>query len=117
MGEARRLRGLAGIRGGGLLRGSCENKFEEPEKFAHLRAADNERGKQTQRKIVSAVDQQSALHGFRDKWRAFDGELDTDHQPFAANFADEVKFGGELREASAQLSATRANVFEEFLVL
>src|SRR6267378_3488911 len=117
MGEARRIRGLAGIRWIGLLRRSCENEFEEQEKFANLRAADDERGKQAQRKIVSAVDQQSALHGFRDKRRAFDGELDTNHQTFAANFADEVKFGGELREAFAQLSTTSANVSEEFIAL
>src|SRR6266850_2390369 len=110
--DARRIRGLAGFRCGGLLRSSCENEFEEPEKFAHLRTGDDERGKQTQRKIVSAIDQQSALHGFRDKWRTFDGQLDAKHQPFSANFADEVKFGGELHEAFAKLRATCANVFQ-----
>src|SRR5882672_9292778 len=43
--DARRIRGLAGFRCGGLSRGSCENEFEEPEKFAHLRTGDDERGK------------------------------------------------------------------------
>src|SRR6266849_1598604 len=71
MGDARRFRGPAGIRGGGLLRSSRENEFEEPEEFAHLRAVDDERGKQTQREIMSAIDQQAVLHGLRDKGRAF----------------------------------------------
>src|SRR6266436_1356400 len=117
MGDARRIHDLAGIRCGGLLRCSRENEFEEPEKFAHLRAVDDERGKQTQREIVSAIDQQAALHGFRYKGRAFDGEFDADHQPFSANFADEVKFSGELREAFAKLRAARANVIEKLFAL
>src|SRR6266481_2125955 len=117
MGDARRFRGLAGIRCAGLLRGSRENEFEEPEKFAHLHAVDDERGEQTQRGIVSAIDQQAVLHGFRYKGRTFDGEFDSDHQPFSANFADEVKLGGELRETLTKLSAARANVLEEFFAL
>src|SRR6266478_5090330 len=117
MGDTRRIHGLAGIRGGGLLRRSCENEFEEPEKFAHLRAVDDERGKQTQCEIVSAIDQQAALQGFGYKGRTFDGELDADHQPFSTNFADEVKFSGELREAFAKLHGARADVFEELFAL
>src|SRR5712664_2033562 len=117
MGDTRRIRGLAGIRCEGLLRSSCENEFEEPEKFAHLRAVDDERGKQTQCEIVSAIDQQAVLHGFRYKGRTFDGEFDAHHQSFSANFSDEVKFGGELREAFAKLRAARADVFEELFAL
>src|SRR6266404_624563 len=117
MGAARRFRGLAGIRCGGLLRCSRENEFKEAEKFAHLRTVDDKRGKQTQREIVSAIDQQAALHGFRYKGRAFDGEFDAEHQPFPANFADEVKFAGELRETFAKLYAARADVFEELFAL
>src|SRR6266404_2457860 len=117
MGDARRIHGLAGIRGGGLLRRSCENEFEEPENFAHLRAVDDERGKQTQCEIVSAIDQQAALQGFGYKGRTFDGELDANHQTFSANFTDEVKFGGELRKTFAKPRTARTDVFEELFAL
>src|ERR1700694_1926834 len=83
-----RIRGLAGIRSRGLLRGCCKNDFKEPEKFAHLRAGDDEGRQQAQRKFVGAIDQQTAPHGFVDERRAFDGEFDTDPQAFAADFAD-----------------------------
>src|SRR5882762_11976544 len=54
--EARRI--------GGGLRGSsrngfgsfCENGLEETEKFAHLRAGDDEWGQEAQREIVGAID-------------------------------------------------------------
>src|SRR5260370_40130246 len=67
MGNAPGIRGLAGIRSGGLLRGCCKNEFKEPEKFAHLRASNDERRQQAQGKIVGAIDQQTALHGFADE--------------------------------------------------
>src|SRR5260370_34866989 len=112
-----RIRELAGIRSGGLLSGCCKNNFKEPEKFAHLRASDDEGRQQAQGKIMSAVDQQAALHGLADERPAFDGEFDTDHQAFAADFADEVEFGGELDQAVAQLRAARAEIFQQLLVL
>src|SRR6266480_1092816 len=115
--NALRIRGLAGIRSGGLLWGCSQNKFKEPEKFAHLRAGDNERRQQAQRKFVGAIDQQTTLHGHADKRRAFDGKFDTDHEAFAADFADEVELGGQFREALAQLRASRADIFEQLLVL
>src|SRR6266481_3455740 len=86
--NALRIRGLAGIRSGGLLWGCLKNKFKEPEKFAHLRTGDDERRQQAQGAFVGAIDQQTMLHGLADKGRAFDGKFDTDHQAFAADFAD-----------------------------
>src|SRR6267142_1050937 len=116
-GNALAIRGLAGIRSRGLLRGCCKNEFKEPEKFAHLRASDDEGRQQAQRKFVCAIDQQTALHSFPDKRRAFDGEFDTNHQAFAADFADEADFGGKFRKAVAQLRAAHADIFEEIFVL
>src|SRR5216684_8725369 len=103
MSNAFRIRELAGIRSGGLLSGCCKNNFKEPEKFAHLRASDDEGRQQAQGKIVSAVDQQAALHGLADERRAFDGEFDADHQAFGADFADEAEFGGKFDETFAEL--------------
>src|SRR5216684_5754358 len=117
MSNALRIRGLAGIRSGGLLRGCCKNEFEEPEKFAHLRASDDEGRQQAQGKIVGAIDQQAALHGPTHERPAFDGEFDTDHQAFDADFADEIEFSGKLCEAFPQLFPTRTNIFEQLFVL
>ena len=78
MGCAIQIRRTGGIWSGSLL-GSCgKHDFQEPEKFAHLRARDDEGRKQAQSKIVSAVDQQPALHGLADERRAFDGKFDTE---------------------------------------
>src|SRR2546430_147352 len=116
-GNALGFRGRAGIRSRGLLRGCCKNEFKKPEKFAYLRATDDEGRQQAHGKIVGAIDQQTALHGFADKRRAFDGEFDTDHQTFTADFADDAEFDGQFREALAQLRASRADIFEQLLVL
>src|SRR6266851_453842 len=117
MGDAPGIRGLAGIRCGGLLRSCCKNEFKEPEKFAHLRGSDDKGRQKTQRKIVSAIDEQATPHGFADKRRTFDGKFDADDQAFAADLADEVEFGGKLREAFAQFGAAEADVVEQFFVL
>src|ERR1700737_3867829 len=117
MGDALRIRGLAGIRSGGLLRGCCKNDFKEPEKFAHLRASDDEGRQEAQRKIVGAIDEQTTLHGLADERRAIDGKFTTDHQAFAADFTDESEFRGELHQAVAQLRAAHADIFEELFVL
>src|SRR6266446_328940 len=117
MGDASGIRGLAGIRCGGLLRSCCKNEFKEPEKFAHLRGSNDKGRQKTQRKIVSAIDQQAALHGFADKRRTFDREFDTDDQAFAADLVDEGEFCRKLREAFAQFGAAQADVVEQFFVL
>src|SRR6267378_506036 len=117
MGNAPRVRELCGIQRSSLLRSCCKNKFKKPEKLPHLCASDDERRQQTQRKVVSTVDQQPALHGLGDERPAFDGEFDADHQAFTANFADEAEFGCEPCEAVAELSTARADIFEELLVL
>src|SRR5882762_10340111 len=104
-GNALRIRGLAGIRGRSLRWSSCKNEFKEPEKFAYLRARDDEGRQEAQRKIVGAIDQQTAPHGRADERRAFDGEFHADHQAFAADFADEAEFGGKLRDGLTKLSA------------
>src|SRR5258708_20980187 len=61
MGDTLRIRGFSGIRDGGLLRSCSKNEFKEPEKFAHLRASDDEGRQQAQGKDVGAIDQQTAL--------------------------------------------------------
>src|SRR6266478_550459 len=111
------IRGIAGIRSGGLLWSSCKNEFKEPEKFAYLRAGDDEGRQEAQGKIVGAIDQQTAPHGFADERRAFDGEFDTDHQAFATDFPEEAGFGGKLRETLMQLRAAQADIFEELFIL
>src|ERR1700731_421497 len=116
-GNTLRIRGIAGIQSGGLLWSSCKNEFKEPEKFAHLCAGDDEGRQQAQGKIVSAIDQQTAPHGFADERRAFDGEFDPDHQAFATDFPDKAEFGGELRETLMQFGAAQADIFEELSVL
>src|SRR6266851_1051884 len=93
------------------------NIRREMEQFARMRASNDEGRQQAQREVVGAVDEQTAPHGFGDKRSAFDGELDTDHQAFAADFTDEAEFGGELRETLAQLRAAHADIFEKFLAL
>src|SRR6266849_4988635 len=116
MGYAIRIRGPGGIWSGGLL-GSCgKYEFQEPEKFAHLRARDDEGREQAQCKIVRAIDQQAALHGFADEGPAFDGEFDADHQTFGADFTDEAEFRSEFGKAIAQLSAARADIFEKLFI-
>src|SRR5258708_5201843 len=113
MGDALRIRGLGGIRSGGLLRGCCKNDLKEPEKFAHLRTSDDEGRQEAQRKIVGAIDEQTTLHGLADERRAIDGEFHTDHQAFAADFTDETEFRGKLHQAVAQLRAAHADICEE----
>src|SRR5437660_5139589 len=116
-GNALRIRGRAGIRSRSLLWSNCKNEFKEPEKFAYLRAGDDEGRQEAQREIVSAIDQQTAPHGLADERRAFAGEFHADHQAFAADFADEAEFDGKLREALAELCAAQADIFEELFVL
>src|SRR5260370_12499828 len=116
MSDALQILGLRGIRGGYLLWNGCKNKFQEPEKFAHLRPRDDKGRQQAQCKIVSAIDQQAALHSFADERSAFDEEFDADHQAFAADFTDEAEFGGKFDETFAELGTTRADIFEKFVL-
>ena len=44
------------------------------------------------------------------------GKLDADHQAFAADFADEIKFRAELCKSGAQFFAACADIFEQFFV-
>src|SRR5216684_9354007 len=116
MSDALQILGLRGIRGGYLLWNGCKNKFQEPEKLAHLRPRDDEGRQQAQSKIVRAIDQQTTLHGLADERSAFDGEFDADHQAFGADFADEAEFGGKFDETFAELGTTRADIFEKFVL-
>jgi len=93
----------------------AQNLFEDREKFANLFGADDESGKETQRVIVRAVDEQPAIHGFRDERRAVDGELDADHEAFAANLLDEGIFFREFFDAGVNFGATSGGVLEDFL--
>ena len=108
---------LVGIRGRSIAWSCCKNEFEETKEFADLRTGDDKGRKQAQRKIVSAIDEQAALHGFGDEGIAIDRKLDAEHQAFGANFADEIEFGGKFREAIAQFGAALADIFEELFIL
>src|SRR5580704_5725855 len=55
VGDALRICGLTGIRDGGLPWSCSKNKFEQPEKFAHLRARQVKGRKQAQSKVVGAI--------------------------------------------------------------
>src|SRR5260370_7616454 len=66
---------------------------------------------------MGAIDQQTALHGFADERRAFDGEFDADDQAFAADLADEFELGGEFGEALAQLRAADADILKQLFIL
>jgi hypothetical protein len=90
-----------------------ENKLEQTEKIADLRAGDDERRQQAQRKVVGAIDEQTLPQSLGDEGIAIDGELDTEEQAFAADFADEVELGGELCKAVAEFYATGAHVGEQ----
>jgi hypothetical protein len=90
--------------------------FENAKEFADLRAGDDEGREKAQGKVVGAIDQQALTQGFGDVGIAVDGELDTEDQAFAANFSDEMEFGGEVGEAFAKFRAACANVFEKLLI-
>jgi len=74
-------------------------------------------GKRRSRKIVGAIDQQTALQGLADKWAAFDGEFDADHQAFAAYGTNKIEFSSELGETFAQFGAAREDIFEKIFIL
>src|SRR5260370_33840216 len=93
MSDALQILGLRGIRGGCLLWNGCKNKFQEPEKFGHLRPRDDKGRQQAQCKIASAIDQQAALHGFADERSAFDEEFDADPPASAPDFTDAAALG------------------------
>src|SRR5712671_554619 len=111
-------------RGGSGLRGSsrngfgsfCENGLEETEKFANLRASDDEWGQEAQGEIVSAIDHQALTEGLGGERIAVDGKFDAEDQAFAANFADKVELSSELGQAGAEFGAACANVFEELFI-
>ena len=101
--DALGIRGFAGIRRRGLLWSGCQNEFQELEKFADLRASNKEGRQKAQREIVSAIDQQAALHGFTDKRAAFDGKFDADHQAFATDGTNKIEFSSKLGETSLSI--------------
>src|SRR5579883_1764502 len=107
----------AGRGPGGWPAGSrVKDRFEKPEKLAHLRLADQEWRQETQRVVVRAVDEQSALERRRDERRALDGQLDANHQTFAANFLDYRELSCQCFEPRTNLGASRPNVFEQLFV-
>src|SRR5712671_6785344 len=111
-------------RGGSGLRGSsrngfgsfCENGLEETEKFANLRASDDEWGQEAQGEIVSAIDHQALTEGLGGERIAVDGKFDAEDEAFAANFTDEIELSGELGEACAEFGTACADVFEELFI-
>src|SRR6266852_1986778 len=113
--KARRICGVLRGSGGNGLGSFCENELEEAKKFANLRTSDDEGGQEAQSKVVGAIDYQTLTQSFGSEWVDIDGELDAEDETFAADFADEVEFGGEPGEAFAELGAASANVFEEFV--
>src|SRR6266404_6922594 len=117
MRETRRLCG--GLRGSGGSRfGSFyQDELERAKEFADLRASNDEGWKKAQGKVVRAIDQQTLTQGLGDEGIAINGELNTEDQTFAANFADKIELGGQLDQAFAELCATGADIFDELLIL
>lgn len=94
-----------------LAGGNCfKNLREQAQEFPHLSAGDEKWRQQADGVIVSAIDQQAAIHRFGDQRRAVNGQLDADHQAFAPDFADKVEAPRQSRDAFAQLGAKLANV-------
>src|SRR5207244_9324839 len=104
------------IGSGSLLCSFFKNHCEELQKFADLRPRDNKGRKKAKREVVRAVDQQTPLHGLGDKRSAFAGKLDADHQPFRADFANEVELRSEFAEPLPQLFAARTDVLEKLFL-
>jgi hypothetical protein len=66
---------------------------------------------------VRAVDEQALLQRFGNVRSAFDVQINAQHQAFAANFADEIEFRGQLFQARLKFGAARANVGEQLFPL
>jgi len=108
-------RGLAGFRCGGLCGVVARMKFEEPEKFAHLHTGDDDGGTNA-RKIVSAIDQQSALHGFRTNG-APSRRARRRPSAFARISRMKSNLAANLTRTFAKLRAPRAGCFRGALAL
>src|ERR1700690_117632 len=63
--------------------------------------------------VVGAIDDESVAQGFGAKRSAVHGEIASEHQSFAANFADEIELGGEPFDSCAKFGASLTNVGEE----
>src|SRR6185437_8385286 len=93
-----------------------ENLLEFLQEFAHVSGANDERWKQPQNMLVRAVDQQPLSQCFLDEKRPVDGQIDSQNQPFAANFADEVESRSQFLDPGAKLRAASANVFDQLAI-
>src|SRR5262249_16036337 len=71
-------------------------------------------GEKAQRKLMRAIDEQAAFHGFGDEGSTVNGELDADHEAFAADFFKKGIFGGQFLDATANFGAARDSVGENF---
>src|ERR1700686_627678 len=76
--------------------GFCQNEFKEAEKFANLHTGDDKGREEPQCKVVGAIYQQALTQGFGHEGIAVNVKLNSKNQAFAADFANEIKFGGEL---------------------
>src|SRR5712691_9271290 len=103
-----------GVRLGGPL-GLRKDRLELRKTFVHLLRGQDEWRQQAQRVFVRAVDEQTLFERLGDVRSAIDVQVHTQHQSFSADFADEIKFGGEFLQTRAQLRATRANIGEQAL--
>src|SRR5882762_9454580 len=65
--------------------------------------------------FVRAVDEQALLERLDNVRSALDVQVHAQHQPFAANLADEIKLGGEFLQSRVEFGTTRANVGEQAL--
>ncbi len=65
---------------------------------------------------MRAVDEQALFQRFGNVRSAIDVQIDADHQAFAANFADEIEFGGHFFQAGFQLGAARANIGQQMFL-
>src|ERR1700693_2204959 len=84
--------------------------FEPCKKFRDVLAANDERRKEAQDMVMRAIDEQSVAQSSRNNLGSVNRKIDSQYQPFAAYFADEIKMRRQICEPSAHFSAASANI-------
>src|SRR6267143_1992964 len=97
----------------GWLRRAGHHGFKFFEKLRNLTPADDERREKAENVVVRAIDEQATSERFLNYGRPVDGEINAEHQAFAADFTDEIEAPRNSLQASAQFSAALPDVCEQ----